>query len=69
MIRLEDIKVLSINTFCMVAFHISHVNEYLQSLLLLGTIAYTVVRTINEIQKYTDNKDGKSKSINNQDEG
>lgn len=50
----------------MIAFHITHVNEYLQSLLLLGTITYTIVRTVNEIQKYNENKDGKGKSSNNE---
>jgi hypothetical protein len=67
MIQVEDIKVLSINTFCMVAFHITNVNQYLQSILLLGTIGYTIVRTINELDKYRDNKNGKG--IDNEDKG
>ena len=65
MLYLEDIKVIGVNTLCMVAMRITTINESLQALVLLATICYTLVRTINEIQKYKDN--GKSKSSDGED--
>jgi hypothetical protein len=62
MVRLDDIKVLGANTMCMVLAKIQDMNDTLQSVLFFATIAYTVVRTVNEINKFK--KDGKA-DINN----
>jgi hypothetical protein len=59
MLYIEDIKVIGINTLCMVAMRVTTINETLQTLVLLATIGYTLVRTINEIQKFNNN--GKDK--------
>ena len=65
MLQSEDIKVIGINTLCMITMRFTTINEALQTLVLLATIGYTLVRTINEIQKYKDN--GKSKSSDGED--
>lgn len=65
MLQIEDIKVIGFNTLCMVAMRVTTINETLQTLVLLATIGYTLVRTVNEIQKYKDN--GKSKSSDGED--
>jgi hypothetical protein len=59
MLYIEDIKVIGINTLCMVTMRVTTINETLQILVLLATIGYTLVRTINEIQKFNNN--GKDK--------
>lgn len=59
MLYIEDIKVIGINTLCMVAMRVTTINETLQTLVLLATIGYTLVRTVNEIQKFNNN--GKDK--------
>ena len=56
MVRLDDIKVLGANTMCMVLAKIQDMNDSLQAILFFATIAYTVVRTVNEINKFK--KDG-----------
>lgn len=65
MLYIEDIKVIGVNTLCMIATRITTINESLQALVLMATICYTLVRTVNEIQKYKDN--GKSKSSDGED--
>lgn len=62
MVHLDDIKVLGANTMCMVLAKIQDMNDTLQSVLFFATIAYTVVRMVNEINKFK--KDGKA-DINN----
>ena len=65
MLYIEDIKVIGINTLCMITMRIATINESLQALVLMATICYTLVRTVNEIQKYKDNV--KSKSSDGED--
>lgn len=65
MLQIEDIKVIGFNTLCMITMHFTTINEALQTFVLLATIGYTLVRTVNEIQKYKDN--GKSKSSDGED--
>ena len=65
MLYIEDIKVIGVNTLCMVAMRVTTINETLQTLVLLATIGYTLVRTINEIQKFNNN--GKDKGTIGED--
>jgi hypothetical protein len=65
MLYIEDVKVIGINTLCMVAMRVTTINETLQTLVLLATIGYTLVRTINEIQKFNNN--GKDKGTIGED--
>lgn len=58
MIHLDDIKVLGANTICMVLLKMEEMNTALQSILFFATIAYTIIRTINEVKKLK--KDGKA---------
>jgi chloramphenicol O-acetyltransferase len=51
-LQLDDIKVFSANAVCAVLLNISNMNPNLQSVLFLATIAYTLVRTVNEVQKF-----------------
>ena len=51
MVHFDDIKVLGANTICMVLAKIHNINDSLQSILFFATIAYTVVRTVNEVNK------------------
>jgi hypothetical protein len=59
-IHLDDIKVLGANTICMVLLKMEEINTVLQSILFFATIAYTIIRTINEINKFK--KNGKANS-------
>ena len=52
MLHFEDIKVLGANTACMVVLAVNNINNYLQTILFLATITYTIVRTVNEIKKF-----------------
>jgi hypothetical protein len=60
MVHFDDIKVLGANTICMVLAKIQNINDSLQSILFFATIAYTIIRTINEINKFK--KNGKANS-------
>lgn len=51
-IEVEDIKVIGANAICMIALQIQQINVELQTILFLATIGYTLVRTINEVQKF-----------------
>ena len=62
MIHLDDIKVLGANTICMVLLKMEEMNTALQSILFFATIAYTIIRTINEVKKLK--RDGKADSDN-----
>ena len=62
MVHFDDIKVLGANTICMVLAKIQNMNDSLQAILFFATSAYTVVRTVNEINKLK--KDGKADSNN-----
>lgn len=61
MVQIDDIKVVAANVVCMVIAQFETINGALQSILILATIAYTVMRTINEIKKWKHN--GKTSSI------
>ena len=65
MVHLDDIKVLGANTICMVLLKIQDMNTALQTILFFATIAYTVVRTINEVKRFK--KDGKANNTDNAD--
>lgn len=65
MLQIEDIKVIGFNTLCMITMHFATINEALQTFVLLATIGYTLVRTINEIQKFNNN--GKDKGTIGED--
>lgn len=51
-LQLDDLKVFSANAVCAVLLNISNMNPNLQSILFLATIVYTLVRTVNEVQKF-----------------
>lgn len=65
MVHFDDIKVLGVNTVCMVLLKVADMNALLQSILFLATITYTVVRTVNELKKLK--KDGKANINDNED--
>tara|TARA_R110000868_G_scaffold3103_2_gene20697 strand:- start:9531 stop:9728 length:198 start_codon:yes stop_codon:yes gene_type:complete len=65
MLQIEDIKVIGFNTLCMITMRFATINEALQTFVLLATIGYTLVRTINEIQKFNNN--GKDKGTIGED--
>lgn len=56
MIQLDDIKVIGANVLCMVALNIEAFHVFLEIALLLATIIYTLVRTLNEYKKYIHGK-------------
>lgn len=60
MIQIDDIKVFGANAICMVLLKIQEMNDTLQSVLFFATIVYTVIRIINEVQKFK--KNGKANS-------
>lgn len=49
---INDFKVLIANVFCFFVVQIASLNAILQSLMLGATIAYTVLRIMNEYKKY-----------------
>lgn len=55
MIQIDDIKVFGANAICMVLLKIQEMNDTLQSVLFFATIVYTVIRIINEVQKFKKN--------------
>lgn len=55
MIQIDDIKVFGANAICMVLLKIQEMNDTLQSVLFFATIVYTVIRIINEVQKFKRN--------------
>ena len=50
MIHFEDVKVVSANAICMVILSIQNINSFLQSVLFIATIIYTIVRIVNEVK-------------------
>lgn len=60
MVQIDDIKVFGANAICMVLLKIQEMNDTLQSVLFFATIVYTVIRIINEVQKFK--KNGKANS-------
>lgn len=65
MLHLEDVKVLTANTACMVVLAINNINSHLQTILFLATISYTVARTVNEIKKFKYKKYGEASNVGN----
>ena len=65
MIHLDDIKVLGANTICMVLLKMEEINTVLQSILFFATIAYTIIRTINEVKKLKKNGEADSNNDSN----
>ena len=63
MIQIDDIKVFGANAICMVLLKIQEMNDTLQSVLFFATIVYTIIRIINEVQKFK--KNGKADSAVN----
>ena len=61
-LEIDDVKVIGANLFCMVILEIKAFNANLQSILFLATIVYTLIRSVNEIQKFIREKDGKTNS-------
>lgn len=51
----DDIKVIGANIICMIILKIDDINDELQAIMFLATIAYTVVRTISEVKKLKEN--------------
>ncbi len=58
-VKLDDLKVYGVNTICLIVLKLKDITPELSSLLLIATILYTIVRTINEIQKLTNGKANK----------
>lgn len=64
----DDLKVIGANTLCMIMLRVENVNASLQTVLILLTIGYTIVRTINEIKKLKHKKYGEADSgVSSQD--
>jgi len=59
-VQVDDIKVIGANVLCLFVLQIQSINAELQTILFLCTIGYTLVRTVNEIQKFISNKNGKA---------
>jgi uncharacterized MnhB-related membrane protein len=55
-LEFNDAKVLLANIFCFLIVEIAAFNAILQSLMLGATIAYTVLRVMNEYKKYKGNE-------------
>jgi len=53
MLVLDDVKVFMANVVCYITINIPVLNSDLQTLVLLSTIVYTIVRTVNEIKRFT----------------
>jgi hypothetical protein len=58
-VKLDDLKVYGVNTVCVIVLKLKDMTPELSALLLMTTIAYTIVRTINEIQKFRNGKANK----------
>jgi len=54
-VKIDDLKVYGLNTLCVVILRLGDFTPELSAILLITTIAYTIVRTINEIQKFKNN--------------
>lgn len=68
MMNFDDFKVIGANTLCMIMLRVENVNASLQTILILLTIGYTIVRTINEIRKLKNKKYGEADSgVSSQD--
>jgi hypothetical protein len=52
LIKIEDIKVVGLNTLCVIMLRLGDITPELSAILLMATIAYTIARTCNEIQKF-----------------
>jgi len=50
MLHFQDIKVISANVVCMFVLSLQNLNALLQSVLFLATIAYTIIRLLNEVK-------------------
>lgn len=61
-LEIEDIKVIGANALCMIALQIQQINVELQTILFLATIGYTLIRTVNEVQKFLRERNGKADS-------
>lgn len=59
-LEMDDLKVIGANMFCMIILEIKTINIELQTILFLATIVYTIIRTINEIQKFIRERNGKT---------
>ena len=57
-VKLDDLKVYGVNTVCVIVLKLKDMTPELSAILLLTTIAYTVVRIANEVKKFRNN--GKS---------
>jgi hypothetical protein len=57
MIQFEDVKVISANAICMVILSMQNINSFLQSVLFIATIIYTIIRIVNEVKNGKVNKD------------
>lgn len=56
MIELGDLKVVGANVLCFITIKTIDLNVGSQTILLLATIIYTLVRIINEYKKYLKNR-------------
>lgn len=64
-VKLDDLKVYGVNTVCVIVLKLKDMTPELSALLLITTIVYTVVRIINEIQKF---RNGKADKHSNQED-
>ena len=64
-VKLDDLKVYGVNTVCVIVLKLKDMTPELSAILLLTTIAYTVVRTINEIQKFRNGKSNQGSTEEN----
>lgn len=54
-VKLDDLKVYGVNTVCVIVLRLKDMTPELSALLLITTIAYTIVRIANEVQKFRNN--------------
>lgn len=63
MIQFEDVKVVSANAICMTILSIENINSFLQCILFISTIIYTIVRIVKEVKKKKDDNASGNKEV------
>lgn len=63
-VKSDDLKVYVANTLCFIVLKLEHMTPQLSALMLITTIVYTIVRTVNEIQKFRNGKANRGEEDN-----
>lgn len=64
-VKMDDLKVYGMNTACVIVLKLVDMTPQLSAILLVTTIIYTIVRIINEVQKFLNGKANKGSSEEN----